>query len=171
MYRLTWNLEVSNSWNPQGLSRPVMRWLLLSVLIEGVAWSFVHRAVPSFVIVGALKTTLHFRGVNKLRSYLAHLVSPWGKYLSSVEDRLTERCIFLIGLHDVTFMRLPWNLTTFWQKTNFCIVCTLHHGVQYLLSAYDEDKVRVMCDKKWTVARVCVCVCTQTQTHTHTLYI
>jgi len=33
MCRLSWNLGSSTSWNPQGLSRPVMGWLYLFFLI------------------------------------------------------------------------------------------------------------------------------------------
>jgi hypothetical protein len=43
--------------------------------------------------------------------------------------------------------------------------------VQYMRSAYDEDKARVMCDKNWTVARARARVCSHIYTHYIYIYI
>jgi len=42
MCRLSWNLGASTSWNPQGLSRPVMGWLYLfySSIFCSVKWTY-----------------------------------------------------------------------------------------------------------------------------------
>jgi len=37
MCRLSWNLEASNSWNPHGLSRPVMGLLYLYLLLKHIS--------------------------------------------------------------------------------------------------------------------------------------
>jgi len=55
MCRLSWNLEASTSWNPQGLSSPVMELLYLSDRVAGQLIIIMKRDVELYVTIHSLK--------------------------------------------------------------------------------------------------------------------
>jgi hypothetical protein len=59
MCRLSWNLGASTSWNPQGLSRPVMELLYILPLPGMSSWFLFHR-VCSLVTILTELSLLHF---------------------------------------------------------------------------------------------------------------
>jgi len=71
MCRLSWNLGASNSWNPQGLSRPVMGLLYLYLYLF-----YLHKAPPSFYqnnpfCKHRLSSTPHLRHTSVFTSQLS----------------------------------------------------------------------------------------------------
>jgi len=45
MWRLSWNLGASSSWNPLGLSRPVMGLLYLFTLLYCIVFYYKHNLI------------------------------------------------------------------------------------------------------------------------------
>jgi hypothetical protein len=97
MYRLSWNLGASASWNPQGLSRPVMGLLYIHF------WSILYCAVNVWseadfsISLHSVAQNLGFSVPNKL-SLLLELLSKdekwlilWGEVPCDLESLMPSR--------------------------------------------------------------------------------
>jgi len=95
MYRLSWNLEDSTSWKPQGLSRPVMGLLyLLPLLFEKSSRNFLDPKILKAILPTCVSARLptkhlsHRKGFNLKLNRRIHLLS------------ITNSCIQLKHFHN-----------------------------------------------------------------------
>jgi hypothetical protein len=146
---LSWNLEASNSWNPQGLSRPVMG--LLYLLIRGWVgprWSGCYGEVPSFYQciqwLFSYTTRKVYNVLNNNASYIVKYLCKH-KFGSLIWWRL--RFFFRALVSSLSQRGCINTLATQWTK------CPLHTFVLYSVG------VNTLSDTQMTSRWVCVSVC------------
>jgi len=102
MCRLSWNLAASTSWNPQGLSRPVMGYFYISTSLSMCA---VHNmAVFCSSLISCLPGKLFRYCLSQLKRYQSSLVS-------------------LLMLHSRRALLLSQDLYYYYYYYYYCIVC------------------------------------------------
>jgi len=144
MCRLSWNLGASTSWNPQGLSRPVMGLLYLTTFLCRLSWNLgastsCNPQGLSRPVMGMLYLYLYLYfmsvctyGIVKLGFNLPTASSPWHT-LCNTENKNKYKHIFVLLV-----LTTIWSIITYDSCFSFrialCIKVASYNRLQVLFS-------------------------------------